>query len=147
MEHGFSFGDRIRYYRKRRGLSQLVLANRVGRSESWLSQVERGNRPIVKLNDLIALAEVLRVDLVELTGQPYRLIPDGGGEHPVVAPLRAALLTYDSLAAVDDAPPPSVEVLTAKIERAWRTWQTTHRRFSAVAPTLPGLLAEARAAV
>ncbi|MGH8903183.1 MAG: hypothetical protein ACRDYA_16320, partial [Egibacteraceae bacterium] len=42
---------------------------------------------------------------------------------------------------------PSVEVLTAKIERAWRTWQTTHRRFSAVAPTLPGLLAEARAAV
>ncbi|MGH3921560.1 MAG: helix-turn-helix domain-containing protein, partial [Pseudonocardiaceae bacterium] len=53
MEYGLSIGDRIRYWRKRRSLSQTVLANRVGRSESWLSQVERGNRPIVKLNDLI----------------------------------------------------------------------------------------------
>ncbi|MGH8900627.1 MAG: helix-turn-helix domain-containing protein [Egibacteraceae bacterium] len=147
MEHGLSIGDRIRYHRKRRSLSQTVLANRVGRSESWLSQVERGNRPIVKLNDLIALAEVLGVDLVELTGQPYRLVPDGGGEHPVVAPLRAALLTYDSLAAVDDAPPPGVGALTAKVERAQGAWQTAHRPFSAVAPGLPGLLAEARAAV
>ncbi|MGH8901298.1 MAG: helix-turn-helix domain-containing protein, partial [Egibacteraceae bacterium] len=50
MEHGLSIGDRVRYHRKRRSLSQTVLANRVGRSESWLSQVERGNRPIVKLN-------------------------------------------------------------------------------------------------
>lgn len=56
MKHGFSFGDRIRYWRKRRSLTQTVLANRVGRSESWLSQVERNNRPTVKLNDLIALA-------------------------------------------------------------------------------------------
>ncbi len=147
MEHGLSIGDRVRYHRKRRSLSQTVLANRVGRSESWLSQVERGNRPIVKLNDLIALGEVLRVDLVELTGQPYRLIPDGGGEHPVVAPLRAALLTYDSLTAPSDAPPPDVEELTAKVERAQRARQTARRPFSAVAPTLPGLLAEARAAV
>lgn len=35
-------GDRIAAYRKRRGLSQAALAGLVGRSESWLSQVERG---------------------------------------------------------------------------------------------------------
>ncbi|MGH8904825.1 MAG: helix-turn-helix domain-containing protein [Egibacteraceae bacterium] len=147
MGHGLSIGDRVRYHRKRRSLSQTVLANRVGRSESWLSQVERGNRPIVKLNDLIALGEVLRVDLVELTGQPYRLIPDGGGEHPVVAPLRAALLTYDAFGISDDVPPPSVGDLTAKVERTQRMWYTVRRPFSAVAPSLPELLVDAQAAV
>ena len=37
-------GQRIARARQRRGLSQAVLAGLVGRSESWLSQVERGVR-------------------------------------------------------------------------------------------------------
>jgi len=37
-------GARITRARRRRGLSQAVLAGLVGRSESWLSQVERGKR-------------------------------------------------------------------------------------------------------
>ncbi len=39
-----SLGERIAAYRRRRrrGLSQAALAGLVGRSESWLSQVERG---------------------------------------------------------------------------------------------------------
>jgi transcriptional regulator with XRE-family HTH domain len=39
-------GQRIARARKRRGLSQAVLAGLVGRSESWLSQVERGKRGV-----------------------------------------------------------------------------------------------------
>jgi len=35
-------GERVRIYRGRRGLSQKELAGLIGRSESWLSQVERG---------------------------------------------------------------------------------------------------------
>ncbi|MGH8898669.1 MAG: helix-turn-helix domain-containing protein, partial [Egibacteraceae bacterium] len=42
MEHDASIGERIAYYRHRRGLTQLVCGNLVGRSESWMSQVERG---------------------------------------------------------------------------------------------------------
>lgn len=146
MDHDLGIGERIRYYRKRRNLSQTVVAGRIGRSESWLSQVERGTRPVVKLADVIALAEVLRVDLVELTGQPLRLAPDGCGEHPAVAPIRGALLAYDTLGR-DEVPPPTVDELTATVEQTWKTWQITRRRYKAVGPMLPGLLAQARAAV
>ena len=38
-------GGRVALYRRRRGLSQKVVAELVGRSESSLSQVERGNPP------------------------------------------------------------------------------------------------------
>ena len=49
-------GERIAIYRRRRGLTQLVLAGLIGRSESWLSQVERGIRPIDRLSVLIDIA-------------------------------------------------------------------------------------------
>ncbi|WP_428983209.1 helix-turn-helix transcriptional regulator [Phytohabitans maris] len=41
-----SVGERIAAYRRRRGLSQAALAGLVGRSELWLSQVERGIRSV-----------------------------------------------------------------------------------------------------
>jgi transcriptional regulator with XRE-family HTH domain len=37
-------GERIAYHRKRLGLSQVEFAGLIGRSESWVSQVERGVR-------------------------------------------------------------------------------------------------------
>ena len=37
-------GARVARWRRRRGISQVALAGLVGRSESWLSQVERGVR-------------------------------------------------------------------------------------------------------
>ena len=40
-------GQRIARAKRRRGLSQAVLAGLVGRSESWLSQVERGKHPLL----------------------------------------------------------------------------------------------------
>ena len=45
-----------------------MLAGLVGRSESWLSQVERGKRGVDSHSVLVRLAEVLRVDIEELTG-------------------------------------------------------------------------------
>ena len=45
-------GERIAYYRRRRGLSQVKLAGLLGRSESWLSQVERGVRSIDRISVL-----------------------------------------------------------------------------------------------
>lgn len=41
-----SVGERIAFYRRRRGMTQAVLAGFVGRSEDWLSKVERGDRAI-----------------------------------------------------------------------------------------------------
>ena len=51
-----SVGERIAIYRRRRGLSQLALANMIGRSEAWLSQVERGIRDVDRVSVLIRLA-------------------------------------------------------------------------------------------
>ena len=93
-------GQRIARARRRRGLSQAVLAGLVGRSESWLSQVERGKRGIDSHSVLLRLAEVLRVDIEELTGS-------GDGEpgrrvHPAASliaegPLRIPELPGDPL--------------------------------------------------
>ncbi|MDA8062963.1 MAG: helix-turn-helix transcriptional regulator, partial [Actinomycetota bacterium] len=53
-------GERIAIYRTRRGISQVVLAGLVGRSESWLSQVERGVRDVDRVSVLVEMAKVLR---------------------------------------------------------------------------------------
>lgn len=56
-------GQRIAAYRRRRGLSQAALAGLVGRSESWLSQVERGIRSVDRLSVLLDMARVLHVEV------------------------------------------------------------------------------------
>ena len=45
-----SVGDRIAVYRRRRGLTQRVLAELVGRSEHWLSKGERNERDVRRLD-------------------------------------------------------------------------------------------------
>ena len=82
-------GERIAIYRRRRGLTQLVLAGLIGRSESWLSQVERGIRPIDRLSVLIDIAHVLKVNVTDLTG-PFSLAPNGGFENDAVRAIRRA---------------------------------------------------------
>jgi transcriptional regulator with XRE-family HTH domain len=37
-------GERIAYWRKRRGLTQALFADRIGRSKSWLEKAESGRR-------------------------------------------------------------------------------------------------------
>ena len=54
----FTVGDRIAFYRRRRGLTQRVLAQLVGRSEDWLSKIERNERDIRRLD---VLGEVARL--------------------------------------------------------------------------------------
>lgn len=60
-------GEHIAVYRRRRGLSQAALSGLVGRSESWLSQVERGIRSVDRLSVLIDMAKILHVDVKSLT--------------------------------------------------------------------------------
>ncbi len=85
-------GARIARARRRRGLSQSVLAGLVGRSESWLSQVERGKRGVDSYAVLTRMAEVLRVEVEELTGPGGGVLwctsrvsgVDSAGQRPVV---------------------------------------------------------------
>ena len=86
-------GQRIARARRRRGLSQAVLAGLVGRSESWLSQVERGRRGVDSHSVLVRLAEVLRVDIEELTGSGDGDEP-GRRVHPAASLIEQAMMAY-----------------------------------------------------
>jgi transcriptional regulator with XRE-family HTH domain len=61
-----ALGAKVRALRRRRGLTQAQLADRLGVSASSLDLVEHGRRPLPALL-LIRLAEVLEPDLKELS--------------------------------------------------------------------------------
>ena len=58
-------GDRIRRLRKKRGWTQVVMAERVGIDRSFLADVERGKRNVSILN-LDVIAKGLKVSLSQL---------------------------------------------------------------------------------
>lgn len=92
---------RIAAYRRRRGISQAALASLVGRSESWLSQVERGLRSVDRLSVLLDMSEVLHVDVQSLVGRPWQYAPNG---YPVVDGLddiRLFFTQHDDLLGVE----------------------------------------------
>lgn len=137
-------GERIARARRRRGLSQSVVAGLVDRSESWLSQVERGVRPADSHAVLTRLAEVLRTDISELTGS-------GGGEggHRVYegAAIEQAMLDYSGTAAsIGDAPGRDVSVahLQGAARAAYAAYQSA--RYDETGRLLPALIREAEAA-
>jgi transcriptional regulator with XRE-family HTH domain len=63
-------GERVAYWRRRRGTSQRVLAGLAGISQPYLSKIENGGKPVELRATLVALADALRVSVAELTGQP-----------------------------------------------------------------------------
>ncbi len=58
-------GDRIRKLRKRRGWTQVVMAEKIGLDRTFLADVERGKRNISILN-LQLIAHGLRKTLAQL---------------------------------------------------------------------------------
>ena len=126
-----SVGERIAIYRRRRGLSQLALANMIGRSEAWLSQVERGIRHVDRVSVLIRLAQVLRVTVEDLIGQPLSLAPNGGIEFRAIPALRAALTDYEVIPAtfgiaIADGPVRDLPSLRRNVDQANRLYQAAH---------------------
>src|SRR5258708_7080668 len=90
-------GDRIAYHRKRLGLSQVEFAGLVGRSESWVSQVERGVRPVDRMSVLRKVAEVLNVPVSELRGQEDSQ-PEAAERPEAFDLIRSALTGHPALA-------------------------------------------------
>src|SRR5215469_6968355 len=95
---GLGRGQRIARARRRRGLSQATLAGLVGRSESWLSQVERGLREVDSHTVLNALAEILLVDIAELTGNEP--VAPQSARYTAAQDIERAMMAYDGLESV-----------------------------------------------
>ena len=60
-----AIGKKVRAIRKRRGLSQMVLAELIDRSPSYISRIETGSKSM-SLETLVALANALNVSSDEL---------------------------------------------------------------------------------
>ena len=63
-------GARIAYWRRRRGLTQGVLAGLAGVSQAYISQVEVGRKGIERRSTLVAIAAALQVTVTDLVGEP-----------------------------------------------------------------------------
>lgn len=100
MAPEMSVGERIQAYRVRRSMTQALLAQRVGRSTSWLSQVERGIRGVESWRVILDLADVLKCDPRDLVGRPLNLAPNGGIRFRSLDDLRALLTSYEWLLSV-----------------------------------------------
>ncbi|WP_460335981.1 helix-turn-helix domain-containing protein [Actinoallomurus acanthiterrae] len=140
MDARAEIGRRIARQRRRRGLSQAVLAQLVGRSESWLSQVERGLRSIDSHSVLLQLAEILGVDINQLT-------PSETGTETVkyepVAGIRDAMTRYGALPGVINSRAkvyrrPSLRWLSHEVRRINSLYQAA--RYDDAGRLLPGLI-------
>src|ERR671910_846964 len=95
----------LRLPHRRRGMSQRMLAHAIGRSESWMSQVERDILPVGRLSVLQRLADALGVSIYDL--EPAELAPpppgQGNAAHAPAQDLdgvRAVLAGHPALAAL-----------------------------------------------
>lgn len=147
MTNTLTIGERIAWYRRRRGMSQEVLAGLVGRTVDWLSKVENDRIPLDRLSVIKTVAEALDVSLGDLLAEPSLVdwTPDSG--HRTVPALRDALLDYRRIALFDRSGPVGeailVERLTRDVADLWEVYQAS--RFGYVTARLPWLLARAHA--
>lgn len=145
-----AIGQRIAMHRRRLGLTQDGLAMRLHRSKSWVTKIERGERPLDSVHTLLEVARALVVEVGELTGRPWFPEPSGPG-HEAVPAIRRALMALTPPVVDSDrgkrVKPRKLPVLEADVLAAGRLWQTEPNPFSVVVPMLPGLIAETRLAV
>lgn len=140
------FGQRMQVLRTRRGMSRTVLGGLLGKSVSWVKQVERGDIGVPALPTVLRIAEALRVrDLSDLTGDqsmPVSLFVGPG--HPKLPAVRAAIDTFP-VTSEREAPPTAH--LQARLTRAWASRHSAPYHRDVVGNLLPGLIADAQLAV
>lgn len=132
-------GDRIRYWRKRRGVSQETLAGLIGRSTAWLRSVEANRRQADSLLILLRIADVLQIpDLRDLTGsQSVRTGMFSSSGHPALPAVRAAV-NNGPLQRQGQLQP--LHFLRAQLDAAWQTRHTSPDHRTALGRILPDLL-------
>jgi transcriptional regulator with XRE-family HTH domain len=140
-----TIGERIAFYRKRRGYTQEVLAGLVGRSTDWLAKAESGRRRPPRIDMLAELARVLRVPLGDLVGQSMLMEDDN--QRDDVPAVRDALMSPRRLSRLlfgpeADAQLPTPAPVAVRVEQAWNDYQGG--RLGSVIAALPALLQTAQ---
>lgn len=135
-----TIGERISWYRRRRGLSQRVLAELVGRTEDWLNKVENNRIQLDRLSVINSIAVELDLSLTDLLAESsfVEWSPDTG--RRTVPALRNALLTYRQLipSRGPAREPRSPDGLVDRVSAVWEAYQDS--RFGFMTASLPGLV-------
>ncbi|MGH3344299.1 MAG: helix-turn-helix domain-containing protein [Carbonactinosporaceae bacterium] len=141
-----AFGQRMQILRTRKGMSRTVLAGLVGKSPSWVKQVEGGRLQVPKLPMILRIGEALRVrDLAQLTGE--QSMPRGlfiGPGHARLPQVRAAI---NALPIADTRAAPSTTHLRARLARAWQARHSAPHHREVIGALLPDLIRDAQLAV
>lgn len=145
-EH-LSIGERIAWYRHRRGLSQEVLAGLVGRTADWLSKIENGRIELDRLSVIKSLAAALDVQIGDLLGEPLLLDWTAEVQGKTVPALREALMDYRSLSPLLAGEPepraePDIDLLRTSVGNAWAAYQDA--RYARATRLVPETLADAQ---
>jgi transcriptional regulator with XRE-family HTH domain len=140
-------GAAIAAHRRAVGVTQLSLAERIGRSVQWVSAVEQGRRHAERLTDLVRIASVVGCTLDDLIGRPLdTLTPSAGhSQADTVAALREVIMRSAGPISVVD-PAPDLAEVAARVDEAWRIWHESPSAHRAVGAVLPALVADAHAA-
>ncbi|MFI1194521.1 helix-turn-helix domain-containing protein [Micromonospora sp. NPDC020750] len=142
--HDLPIGRRVARLRAQRRLTQQMLADRLGKSKSWVDKVERGARSLDRFTVIRDLADALRVDPVALLGRDGRPAATRATVDGVDG-VRAALARYDTVLTGPGgrAAPPAGE-LSRRVRHAWLTYQ--HADYPQLLRMLPALLGDAQRA-
>ncbi|MFC5006954.1 helix-turn-helix domain-containing protein [Dactylosporangium cerinum] len=152
-----AFGALVADLRKQRGMTQGELAAELGRTSSWLSQVERGVQPVARLDVLRRLADGLGVSVQALQPDspiapetPVRdeaVLPSNDLDQARLVisghPVPEVLLSGEAVAA-----PVSLSELRAAVDEIWAlTHANQFAELSAsIGPLVPRLERAARTA-
>src|SRR4051794_6393557 len=142
MTDDMTIGRRVALYRRRRGLSQEVLAGLVGKTAEWLRKVETNRAELDRLSVIRAVAKTLDVSLGDLIGEPSLFDWSEESGRQTIPALRAALHDYRHLtpaviAVAEDEPPPLVG-LERDLAELWDTYQRS--QYGTLARRLPYLI-------
>jgi transcriptional regulator with XRE-family HTH domain len=114
-----ALGRKIAFHRGQRGLSQRDFGALIDRSETWVSQVERGVRRIDRMTVLRRVAEALDVPVGELAAETAVVKAVDRSAEPA-HPLRLLLASSLSLAVVVSRPRlTSLAALGRDVDKAW----------------------------
>jgi transcriptional regulator with XRE-family HTH domain len=129
----------VRYWRQRRGLSQIALAGLAGISQGYLSQIETGTREVDSRATLTRLADALQVSAANLEGQPADpATPELRRAAAAMPAVRAALVAASL--GDDAAPGRSLGELVADVGRAVQL--RTAANYAELTPLLPDLVTD-----
>ncbi|WP_344317135.1 helix-turn-helix transcriptional regulator, partial [Streptomyces javensis] len=116
LEEAEEIGRRARSARLRLGMPQADLAAALGKSQGWVSKMERGLIELDRVGLLNLLAAELHVHPNDLIGRPYNSSPEENQWQVTASSVLRELRRYDLAPIFDGIPRPASQL-----------WQETTR--------------------